>query len=255
MADNDHAVLEARLRELGALLVLPPAPDVVAAVSARLVADAEPVRQPRSPGFGRRRLGLVVAAVLVALAALAATPAGQAAADYVLHVFGVDVRQQPSPLPRSVGVLPGESAASLASARRQAAFPILVPAALGTPDAVTVSGDGRVVSLIYLPGPGRPRAGPSGVAARLDEFDGSIGPVFEKFLSGPEVQRVDVAGRPGAWVNGPHDVIYLLPDGEYANQSARLAAQTLIWQSDTVTLRLEGDFTRESAIAVGASAH
>ena len=129
---------------------------------------------------------------------------------------------------------------------------MLVPAALGVPDQVTVSDGGRVLSLIYGPGPGRPPAGPDGVSARLDQFGGTLDPVFAKTV-GAAAEFVDLPGGIAVWIDAPHDVTYLDRNGLPHNGSARLASRTLIWQSGSVTLRLEGDFTRDDALAVARS--
>jgi hypothetical protein len=132
-------------------------------------------------------------------------------------------------------------------------FPVVAPAGLGLPDQVTVSDGGRVLSLLYGPGPGRPPAGPGGVSARLDEFAGTLDLVFLKTITGP-VEYVDLPGAgPAVWIAAPHDVAYLDRDGVQHTESAHLASRTLIWQAGSVTLRLEGDFTRDDALAVAQS--
>ena len=91
--------------------------------------------------------------------------------------------------------------------RRLAAF----PAALGGPDYV-----------------------------RLDEFDGRLGPVFEKFLGVSGGQRVSVAAEPAIWLERPHELMYVDRAGQWRTETARLAAQSLLWQRGAVTYRLEG---------------
>ena len=263
MTDRDRREVEGELRALGRALQLPAEPDVRAAVRARLAGEPRPtgrsarilawparIPQPRRPG-PRRRLAVAVA-VLTALAVFAATPPGQAAAAGLLRLFGVEFRQGSIPVEPKPAPLPGETAMSLDAARHRVPFRILVPRALGTPDVVTVSDSGRVVSLIYGAAPGRPKADAAGVAARLDEFDGTMNPVFQKFLQGG-VEEVSVNGSPAAWVRGPHEVVYLDRQGEFRQQSARLAANTLIWQVGNVSLRLEGAFERDDALRVARS--
>lgn len=68
---------------------------------------------------------------------------------------------------------------TLAEARAQAGFPLLVPAAagaLGRPDAVYLdeSVAGSAVSLVYRSRPGFPSAGPSGVGVLLAHFRASV---------------------------------------------------------------------------------
>jgi hypothetical protein len=43
-------------------------------------------------------------------------------------------------------------------------------------------------------------------------------------------------------------------DGVFHDSRARLAANTLVWQDGDVTLRLEGDLTKEEALRIARSA-
>lgn len=250
---SDRAWVERELRGLSGALAVPPAPDVRAAVRARLAASVPGRRRPP------RRAVQVVATALIALLLLALTPPGQAAVTRLWRFGGVvfsdrQLAPVPSPGGRAGGpgaeALPGQVGADLASARRAAAFELVVPAGLGVPDRVLISDRGRVVSLLYGPGPGRPPAVSGGVSARLDEFAGTGEPVFQKSVSDAGVQPVEVGGRPGIWVPAPHEVLYVERDGSFTSAPPHLAGQTLIWQVGQVTLRLEGDFGRERALAV-----
>jgi hypothetical protein len=48
-------------------------------------------------------------------------------------------------------------------------------------------------------------------------------------------------------------VIYDDRDGILREASARLAASTLIWESDGITYRVEGDLTEAEAVAIAES--
>ena len=263
MADLDPSGLEAELRELGRRLDLPPAGQYAPVVLARLAAldgDGPPAPAPwwRSVLDRRRRVRrTVAAAVLAGLGVLAVSPAGQAAVARVLRVAGVvldlgasaDGSVQP---PRRPEVLPGETAGTLAEARRQASFPVTVPQLLGDPDQVTVSDAGRVVSLVYRAAPGLPAPGPGGVAARVDEFDGTLDGAFLKQVRTAEF--VDLGGGAYAvWIAQPHPVTYLDATGTPRTESAHLAERTLIWEVAGVAFRLEGGFSRDQALAVARS--
>ena len=255
MADHDtarDAALEAALRDLGRRLDVPPPPDVTdvtAAVRARLAAPP--------PTAGRRRrlrraVAAVAAMVLAFAAVTAASPAVRAALVDLLRFAGVEIRQEPGPPVSGTGELPGARRVDLAEARRAAAFPVLVADALGRPDEVLLS-DGRpprVVSLLYLAGPGRPAPAAGDVAVRLDEFDAQGPPAFEKFAASSGVERVSVGSSTGIWVPGPHEVLYVDRTGTWRAESAHLAANTLIWRTRGVTLRLEGRYTKAEALAV-----
>jgi uncharacterized protein DUF4367 len=48
-------------------------------------------------------------------------------------------------------------------------------------------------------------------------------------------------------------VLYVDVHGTVHEESARLAAKTLIWEENGLTYRIEGDFTQEQAIAIARS--
>jgi hypothetical protein len=259
------AALETELRELAHHLELPLPADQVQAVLARLGPS-------RAPEFGsvesgppgsapwwqialahRRRVHrTIAAAVLAGLAVLSVSPAGQAAVSKVVSVAGVALRFGAAEAPRRPERLPGETGTTIEAARKQAGFAIVVPAALGDPDDVTVSDSGRVVSLSYRAGPGRPPPGPGAIAARLDEYAGDLDGVFLKQLGvDGTVEYLDLgAGEMAVWIPAPHAVQYVDGAGVPRLDSAHLAARTLIWQVGAVSFRLEGQFSRDQAVAV-----
>jgi hypothetical protein len=246
--------VESELRAVGRELAVPPASDLTAAVRQRL--EGRAARHRRLPalrtGALRRRPGWQAALAVVAalLAVLIATPQGRAAITHVLRFAGIELRQQPGPVPspQSNASLPGERRMSLEQARHQVSFPILVPAALGLPGQVVVSDGGRVVSLIY-------RQTPYGLV-RLDEFAGHLDQVyFRKIVPLSEVTQVEVHGTRGLWIRGPHELVYMTRDGSSAVASARLTTgNTLIWGTRQVALRLEGNVGKVAALTIASSA-
>lgn len=234
--------LEAELRDLGAWLETPAAPDVTARVHDRLVG--------RVPGW--RRWRSVAAAALVALLVAVLPPTRAAVADAlgeVLRFAGVDIVTsstspppggEPSPLPslRTVG---------LDEARRAVRFPIRVPAALGPPERVSIadpnaSGAYRVATLLY-----------HGGNLRLDAFDGRLDLTFHKRTSRPGTEWTQVDGDFAVWVDGPHVLSYVDRSGQIRRETARLAASTLIWEQAGVTYRLEGPRTMAEALDIARS--
>ena len=245
--------LVSELRALSPRLDVPPAAEQAAAVCQRLSARQRPKKRPQPIArwrarilYPRWRAALIVALTVVALAA--AIPQSRAAIAHVLRLDGVELRQAPGPSPAPHPSLPGEQRMPLGQARQRVAFPILVPAKLGSPAAVTVSDGGRVATLIY-------DRTPYG-EVRLDEFDGHLDPVyFEKFVQVGSVTEVSVNGTKGLWVAGPQEIVYVRSDGMIVQASARLTTgSTLIWGTPRVALRLEGGFSKTSALAVAASA-
>jgi hypothetical protein len=256
MADRAgwQRVVESELRAVGHELEMPPASDLTATVRQRLEGRAAPRRHRlhlRTGVIHRRPAWRVALAVVAALlAVLIATPQGRAAISHVFRFVGVEFRQEPGPVrPRGTSAsLPGERRMSLQQARRHVSFPILVPAALGPPDKVVVSDRGRVASLIYLRTPhGR---------VRIDEFAGHLDQIyFEKIVAFSHVLRVEVNGTTGLWITGPHELIYITPQGTPAVASPRLTAgNTLIWGTGQVALRLEGNLGQAAALAIARSA-
>jgi hypothetical protein len=245
--------LVSELRALSPRLDLPPAAEQAATVRQRLEAQQRPEARPQPIArwrarilYPRWRAALIAALTIVALAV--AIPQSRAAIAHVLRLDGVELRQAPGPSPAPHPSLPGEQRMSLGQARQRVAFPILVPARLGRPAAVTVSDSGRVATLIY-------DRTPYG-QVRLDEFDGHLDPVyFEKFVQVGSVSEVSVNGTKGLWVTGPQEIVYVRSDGMIVQASARLTAgSTLIWGTPRVALRLEGGFSKAAALAVAASA-
>jgi len=238
---------ESELRAAGRHLAVPPARDVAATVRQRL--EGPPAR--RRPGW---RAALAVAAAF--LAVLIATPQGRAAIVHVFRFAGVELRQEPGPVrtPASRAAqpggaaLPGERRMSLAQARHRVSFPILVPSALGPPAEVVVSDGGRVVSLIYPRTPYGP--------LRMDEFAGQPDQIyFEKIVHAGDVTPVTVNGTKGLWIKGPHELMYLTPDGSPTVAPPRLTTgNTLLWGTPRVALRLEGDVGQAAALAIADSA-
>jgi hypothetical protein len=238
--------LERELRTLSARLDVPSAPDMRLAVRTRL---AEPA--PLSAGQpGRRRATVKVLAsvatvlILLGVAFTLSPPMRAAAADF-FRFAGVDVRWgEPASSVAPTAVLPSQTSVDrVAAAQRQVDFPIDVPSRLGVPDRVVIADGGRVVSLIYTR---------SDEVIRLDEFDGTLDPVFAKVV-GTEAVHLDVSGADALWLKEPHSVTYVGRDGTPAEASARLSGATLIWQSGQVTYRLEGELNLAEAAAIAAS--
>jgi len=169
------------------------------------------------------------------------SPTVRAAVLDFLRLGGVDIHFQPPPVqPTTTDTpQPGERDVSLAQARTAVPFDIRVPRLLGDPESVRVIAP-RVVSLRY---PG----------ARLDEFDGRLSPVFEKFTSAPDAERTRVGVASAVWIPRPHVILYVDDDGTIHEEAARLAAKTLIWEEHGVTYRLEGDFTQRQAVLLAES--
>jgi hypothetical protein len=265
------AELERALSDLGAHIAYPPTPPLAEAVKARLrqkPTDARAPARPR-PRWLRRPLA-VAAAVLVVLGLLLGTvPSVRTAIAHWLGITGVTIDRVPA-LPSASAIPTGAppsqlgdllhlgSGLSLSEARTRVTFPISVPADLGVPDQVYLRQPppGGAVSLVYLPRPGLPEARSTGVGMLVTQFRGALAPDFFGKVIGPDttVQPVTVDGASGYWIAGsPHVLFYRDLQGQILTEDLRLADNTLIWERDGVTYRLESSLSRDQAIAIAQS--
>ena len=259
--------LDATLADLGERLAYPRPTRLADAVSVRL-------REPRAGRWwdALRSPRYAFAPVFATLAALAlvivlALPGARAAADNFLHAWGIDIFRVPAiatpavnPSPRSgLGVL-----TTLADARVRAGFPVRVPsdARLGTPDEVYREGADapsarQRISLVYGQRAGIPVSHEPGVSVLVVEFPGTV----DENLTGgkgvgpdTKIESLSVNGGRGLWLEGaPHLFFYRDASGNIQTETLRLAGNTLIWEQDGVTFRLEAQVSREDALRIAAS--
>jgi hypothetical protein len=263
------AELEAVLSDLGRRIEYPPTPLLAASVRARLV--LRPGR-PRSfwEAIPARRLALAAVVILAILlgSGIAFVPGIRDTIADWLGVRGIFVSHVPSALP-SVSPLPSGPLGStlglgdrfsLADAQAKAGFTIKVPAlpVLGQPDEVyfITPPEGGEVALVYGERPGMRRASETGVAVLVTEFRGDINPDFMGKMVGPgnKLEQVTVNEAPGFWIEGkPHVLIYKDRHGQYVDDRLRLAANTLVWEKNGVTYRIESVLSKGDALAIAQS--
>ena len=234
------AELELALRELGRHVEFPPTPDLASGVRRRL-GDRRRIRWQRPLVIALAVLGVAIGAVL------AVQPARTAVLDW-LGIRGARItRVEKLPPAPALGNLDLGRRIALAEARRRAPW-LLVPSAegVGAPDLVARSAQvpGGKITLLW----GTRRD----VHLLLTEFRGEA--FIEKLVQpGAKVELLQVDGSPGAWLGGSHVLMYRDRDGRIRDDTARLAGKTLLWQRGAVTLRLEGDFSREEALRIARS--
>jgi len=236
------AELDLALRELGRQVAFPPTPDVASAVRRQL--------GERRRTWWQRPLVVALAVLVVGVGAVLAVPPARSAILDWLGIGGARITrvEQLPPVP-AVGNLDLGRRVTLAEARRRAPW-LLVPTAkgVGDPDLAGYSTTipGGKVTLLW----GTPRD----VHLLLTEFRGEA--YIEKLVQpGTNVELVTVNGGRGAWVEGSHVLVYRDRHGLTRDDTARLAGKTLLWQRGDVTLRLEGDFSRDEALRIARSAH
>jgi hypothetical protein len=248
--------LERELLALGDEIAWPPTPDLAAAVGARIAAEPRRAagRAWRWPWqLERPRIATALAAVLVVLVAfgvlLASSPGVRATLRDWLGIGSVRitrVERLPDLAPaRELGL---GKRVTLASATR-AFGTVATVGALGAPDAVYL--DERLprrVTLVYVARAGLP-AGKAGVGALLDEIEGDTPLAYAEKMVGARVPitRVKVNGDDGYFIGGSHAL--QLPD----ELRPRLAGNTLVWQHDAVTYRLETALGLRQALALARS--
>lgn len=265
--------IEARLGDLTAALAFPATPDLAGVVGARLRSSAGTADtsagalliRPR-PWLVRRSLrrSLLLAAAL-ALLVVGGVLAVRVGLELLSIEFGpVPTIAPPSPGASSSGSL-GEALRlgrqlTLEEADAATDFELLVPEALGLPDAVYL-GDVVLrgqVAFVYAPRDGLPASeilGGAGLlitqnAGRPDEG------LAQKLLDTGQasVTPVDVDGALGLWISGaPHFFWYLAPDGSHIEDSRRLVGNTLAWERDGVLYRIEGAITLSQVLDIARS--
>ena len=236
--------LEDRLADLGSRLEWPET-DLTGAVRTRLV-----VRPTR-----RIQPAWATAAVLILAVVLAVgTPGGRSAVADVLGVVGIRITWLEGPLPSIHADLAVGEAVTLAEAVSQVDHPLLVPTALGPPDAVYVD-DGRV-STVWLPTAELPEVGGFGIGLLHMQFAAAIdtGLLSKQLQDGTNIEAVEVRGRAGYWIEGePHVLNYVDPDGVVRAETTRLAENVLLWTEDGVTHRIESALSLETVVSIAES--
>jgi len=246
--------LERSLRALADHIEMPPERDL----SSRVTAALKAAPQPRRPWWARPAFAVTALVVLGAGATLVLSASAREAVADLLGIGGVRIEfgepdDTPAPLRPGEELDLGE-ATTLDEARK--GLPIRVPASLGAPDAVYVDRTtGTRVSLVYEPEPGVPESEETGVGVLLTQFRSTLEEgLFKKLVDqGVKVRFVTVGGRSAYWIEGRHELLVVDSFGDIVPDTARLAGNTLIWEVDGITLRLEADIGLRQALEIAES--
>ena len=244
--------LERDLRALAASVEFPPTPDLAPVVRGRIEDESRPGRG-LAP-VGRRAVLVALVLVVAALGAALAVPAARTALLEWLRIRGVTVtRVETAPTAPTHADLGLGDLVTLGDARAQAPFPLALPPPPlhGAPDEIFVAqlSHGPQVAFVWGDANGD-------VDLLLTQTRASLELDFVQKLAGPgtTVEEVEVEGAPGLWLAGaPHAFAYVTPDGALIEETLRLAGNTLLWERDGTTFRLEGDLTRAETLAVAES--
>ncbi len=239
--------LEQKLTALGTALEVPPAPDLVPGVLARLPARAGRRRALRRPA--RRSLAVALAAtLLVAGGAMAAAPTRHLILR-ILGLRGVRIERVPR-LPTPPQPPPGTGLR------------------LGLGHRIPPSGVRHAVTFTPLTPPGSPavyanRDVPGGRISFLigrvliTEFRGTATPLILKVL-GPRTKltQLRVDGGPAVYLSqAPHQVLFLSVNGVIHSDRVRLAGDVLLFDHRGLTVRVEGTHSLAQALALARSLH
>jgi len=269
---QSHSMNEERLQETAQQFHYPPTPDVAGAVMRRFEGGGKPKVQLRS--------AWVVAGFLVlVLAVLFAVPGVRAE---IVRFFQVGVVRifpsTPTPtaepstlqLPTTatpMAVIPNTATpqgntyngplysvtitglageTTLAEAQARVPFPIRLPeypSDLDEPDRVFLQEDGGIVILAWTD-PGNPER------ARLSLQEITSDNIMVSKYQPVVIQETQVNGQYAVWAVGPY--LVQLTSGSYDFRRT-VEGNTLIWEEDEITYRLETDLSLEEATKIAES--
>ncbi len=228
------------LEDLGSVLVFPETPSfdgILAALPDRVA----PARR------GRPWLGVAAAVIAVAALILTVPPARRAVADLLglgaVRVTVVNELPAATAFKADLGTM-----VSLDEAAAAAPFPLLVPGG-AEPDTVFLR-EVDLVAVTQVFGTGKqPRLILTQVGGAADRQ------VIEKMVPGEgAIERVRVGESEGLWLSGPpHTVSFITSQGGRVPDPPRLAGNTLIYEQDGVTIRIEADVDLTTALAIAES--
>jgi hypothetical protein len=264
--------LEEALRALAPTIEVPPTPDYAERVTRQLADEANRSRSRSrisrswiAASHRMRRFVVAAALVLIAMAVTVAVPGTRHALASWLGFKGIEIRTAPSRA-STAAVTPAPLAAgpqvTVQQAQRAATNRIALPANLQPPDRTFLRRDGAalVVTLAYRRASTLKPTPDTGYALIVTEIFDAGDPVLEKLLhTGATTTSVHIRGRPGVFIEGPQEIINI--DHSRTNHGMdvvhevdpRASANTLIWSDSNGTYRLEGDFTRQTALDLAGS--
>jgi hypothetical protein len=241
--------LETMLTSLGDSIDWPtPSPHLSTRVLARIESD-QPTAVSR--GLWRRAAIATVAVLAVSLVFVFSPTARQAAADW-LGAAGIRIGLTSDQAPTTGAELDLGELIQLDEVGDALDFHIRVPGGEhpGAPDAVYLSENGQI-TMVWAGTTTLPAAGDTGIGLLLTQSR-SGGQIAEKSI-GPDtgVQRLSVEGQPALWVEGAtHTFTLLDEDGNPVEESTRLAANVLLWETNGVIHRLETTGDLQSSLTI-----
>lgn len=124
--------------------------------------------------------------------------------------------------------------------------PVLSPD-LGAPDAVFVVD--RQVWMLHEARADLPEGALPGIGAVVTQIPLDAGGIVKSALAENELAFFETDGLFGVWIEGPHEL--QIPG--IGGTAGRLAGNTLLWETDTFTFRLEAAIDRARALDLARS--
>lgn len=242
--DSAEDVWEKKVQQIAGRVVFPPTPDIAETVCGRLAPWSRRTLIVRlAPPF---MVLLLVVAMFVLM-----VPDLRARAFGWLHIGAVRIVEESppatvTPFPNVLqgydvtpiaSILDWDNEISLAEARERVDFPIPSVPRLGAPDAVFYYKlEEPMIILVWKPSEQAP------VSLHLI---GSRNRVF-KYEAEAETET-EINGRRAVWLTGPHQYEIMPQQGAQAVIQRYIHGNVLLWESDGVTYRLEGELTLDEA--------
>lgn len=248
---NDESRLESTLTSLGDSIEWPtPSPHLSARVRARIESE-----QPTAAGraIWRRPAGAAFATLVVALLLVFSPTARQAVAD-LLSSAGIRIGVTSDQTPAIGAELDLGELVQPTEVEDRVAFQVRVPAGRdpGAPSAVYLSDSGEI-TMVWDGTPSLPAAGDTGITLLFAQYTGDDGREVAEKSIGPEtgVHRLTVEGQPALWIEGAaHTFTLLDTEGNPIEETARLAANVLLWEANGVNHRLETTHNLQRALTL-----
>jgi len=149
-------------------------------------------------------------------------------------------------------------AVSIGEAESQTGMPDPTPAVLGAPQSIHVvepPKSGQIL-LVYSPSDLVPQSDVTGVGALVSVMPAHIESGFFRKTLGTDstVRPVDFDGVHAFWIEGsPHQLFFEVGQDQVAQDTLRLATNTLLWERDGHLYRLEADVPLATAVKIARS--
>jgi hypothetical protein len=236
--------LENDIALLGRAIIFPQTPPLAARVRARI--ESRSTLREAAPRWQLALTGVAAAAVALAFIAGVLAPARDAVADIFDRINIFETDEVPQDLTRDI------TGTELSFDEVQAAvgFPLLLPHG-ASPDRVLLQDFGQIKAavLFYRHDNGAPYA--------LFETNSQVGKglAIGKGVTDPgQAQPVSGLADEAYWLTGLRIVQYYDVDGAVLQGSVRATdVNTLLWNENGRVFRIEGDLTKDDAIAIADS--